>query len=78
MDVLGALTGVARVIVGEHADPELLRRALSERLRSAPPHIARQLSLAVAVLDNPLANLLVARRFVRLSRLAAREGAPGI
>lgn len=74
MDVLGALTGVARVIVGEHADPELLRRALSQRLRSAPPHIARQLSLAVALVDNPLMNLLVARRFVRLSRLDAREG----
>lgn len=74
MDVLGALTGVARVIVGEHADHELLRRVLGERLRSAPAHIARQLSLAVMLLDHPLANLIVARRFVRLSRLNVREG----
>jgi choline dehydrogenase-like flavoprotein len=62
------LLEIARVIVGDRADLDVLSRALTERLRTAPAHIARQLSLAAVLLDHPFVNLVVARRFARLSR----------
>jgi len=68
MTASARLLDVARIVVGEHADRDVLSRALSERLRTAPPHIARQLRLATSLLDHPIANLVVARRFARLSR----------
>ncbi len=73
MDVADVLTRVARIVIGEHADDDVLLRAIVDRLATAPVHIARQLTLAVRLLDNPIANLIVARRFARLSRLSARE-----
>lgn len=70
---MDTLNRIAASIVGEAVDAEVLRRALAERLATAPRHIAKQLALATAVFDNPIANLLFAGRFVRLSRLPARE-----
>jgi len=67
----GRLLEITRIVVGEHADLDVLSRALMERLRTAPSHIAQQLELAASLLDNPLANLVVARRFARLSRDSA-------
>jgi choline dehydrogenase-like flavoprotein len=71
MNGVGRLLEIARIVVGDHADLDVLSRALIERLRTAPSHIAQQLRLAASLLDNPLANLVVARRFARLSRDAA-------
>ncbi len=68
MKVSARLLDIARIVVGEHADLDVLSRALSERLQTAPPHIARHISLAASLLDHPIANLVVARRFSRLSR----------
>ncbi len=68
MNASARLLDIARIVVGEHADRDVLSRALSERLRTAPPHIARQISLAASLLDHPIANLVVVRRFARLSR----------
>jgi choline dehydrogenase-like flavoprotein len=76
MDVAETLVRLGRIVIGEHANGDVLRRAIAERLASAPRHIARQLSLAIGVLDSQVANLIVARRFARLSRLSAREAVP--
>ncbi|MGH7713437.1 MAG: FAD-dependent oxidoreductase [Gemmatimonadaceae bacterium] len=75
IEASGALVGVARIIVGAHVDEAVLRRALNERLRTAPVHIAQRISLAAAILNHPLANLVVAGRFTRFSALDTRAGA---
>src|SRR5574341_962097 len=67
MTIPARLLDIARIIVGPQADLDVLYRALGERLQTAPPHIARQLALAFSLLENPLANLIVARRFARMS-----------
>ncbi|MGQ0642721.1 MAG: GMC family oxidoreductase N-terminal domain-containing protein [Gemmatimonadaceae bacterium] len=74
MDVTATLTRVARIVVGDHADEAVLARALRERLHTAPAHIARNLSLAVGLLDHPLANLVVAGRFARMSQVSPPDG----
>lgn len=71
MNVPARLFDIARIVVGPQANLDVLNRAVSERLRTAPSHIARRLTLAAAIVDNPLSNLIVARRFARLSRAAA-------
>jgi choline dehydrogenase-like flavoprotein len=73
MDVADTLVRLGRIVIGEHANSEVLRRAVAERMASAPVHIARQLTLAAKLLDSPAANLIVARRFARLSRLSAQD-----
>ncbi|MEW5917225.1 MAG: GMC family oxidoreductase N-terminal domain-containing protein, partial [Gemmatimonadota bacterium] len=73
--VMEILHRIALSVVGEVADVNVLRRVLDDRLATAPRHIARQIALAVRVLDNPVANLMFARRFVRLSALGPAEGA---
>lgn len=71
MTVPPNLLSIARTVIGPHADVDVLSRALSDRLETAPVHIARQIALAASLLDNPVANLVVARRFARFSNHAA-------
>jgi choline dehydrogenase-like flavoprotein len=74
MDPAETLTYVGKIVVGDHADGGILSRALRERLLTAPPHIAKQLRQALAVLDHPLANMVVAGRFARLTRVPLADG----
>lgn len=76
-DLPEALVQLGRVIVGEHVDDVVLRRALEERFGSAPPHIARRLKLGITILDHPIANLLATGRFARLSLLAPSSSLRG-
>lgn len=67
-DLPGLVAALAPAATGRDVSGEHARLAWERLVNALPPHSARELTIALRVVDHPATGLLYSRRWVRASR----------